>query len=57
MRVVAEGILDVEALNLLAAIGCDMAQGYYISHPMPARDLGPSGSMYSDIPEADDAVA
>ena len=57
MRVVAEGIEDVDALNLLAAIGCDMAQGYYISHPMPARELGPSGSMYSNIAESDNAVA
>jgi predicted signal transduction protein with EAL and GGDEF domain len=57
MRVVAEGIEDADALNLLAAIGCDMAQGYYISHPMPARELGPSGPMYSDVVESDNAVA
>ena len=39
MRVVAEGIEDVDALNLLAAIGCDLAQGYFISQPMSAHDL------------------
>ncbi|MGA7987042.1 MAG: bifunctional diguanylate cyclase/phosphodiesterase [Candidatus Dormiibacterota bacterium] len=39
MRVVAEGIEDVDALNLLAAIGCDLAQGYFISQPMSAEDL------------------
>ncbi len=44
MRVVAEGIEDLDALNLIAAIGCDLAQGYYISQPMPAGDL--------DIPSA-----
>ena len=40
MRVVAEGIEDVEALNLLAAVGCDLAQGYFISKPMLPEDLG-----------------
>jgi diguanylate cyclase len=39
MRVVAEGIEDLEALNLLASIGCDLAQGYFISEPMLAADL------------------
>jgi diguanylate cyclase (GGDEF)-like protein len=39
MRVVAEGIEDGDALNLLAALGCDLAQGYFISRPMPAGDL------------------
>jgi diguanylate cyclase (GGDEF)-like protein len=39
MRVVAEGIEDVDALNLLAALGCDLAQGYFISRPMPANEL------------------
>jgi EAL domain-containing protein (putative c-di-GMP-specific phosphodiesterase class I) len=39
MRVVAEGIEDLAALDLLAAIGCDLAQGYYISQPMLAKDL------------------
>jgi EAL domain-containing protein (putative c-di-GMP-specific phosphodiesterase class I) len=39
MRVVAEGIEDPDALDLLASIGCDLAQGYFISRPMPAKDL------------------
>ena len=39
MRVVAEGIEDHAALDLLASLGCDLAQGYFISHPMPAQDL------------------
>ena len=39
MRVVAEGIEDVDALNLLAALGCDLAQGFFISRPMPANEL------------------
>ena len=39
MRVVAEGIEDRAALDLLASVGCDLAQGYFISRPMPAQDL------------------
>ena len=55
MRVVAEGIEDVEALNLLAAVGCDLAQGYFISKPMLPADLGlPTTSSVPD--EGSDAA-
>jgi len=37
LRVVAEGIEDVDTLDLLSDLGCDRAQGYYISRPMPAN--------------------
>jgi len=57
MRVVAEGIEDVEALNLLAEIGCDLAQGYFISKPMSARDLGLASSRVDARSRADTAVA
>ena len=33
-RVIAEGIEDPETLSLLRAIGCDIAQGYYLAKPM-----------------------
>jgi diguanylate cyclase (GGDEF)-like protein len=39
LRVVAEGIEDRETLDLLSAIGCDLAQGYFISRPKAAKDL------------------
>jgi len=39
LRVVAEGIEDVATLELLSELGCDLAQGYYISRPMPASKL------------------
>ncbi len=57
MRVVAEGIEDLEALNLLTSIGCDLAQGYYISQPMRAQDLGPSAVRHDDLPASENAVA
>ena len=39
LRVVAEGIEDRATLDLLGSLGCDLAQGYYISRPMPPMDL------------------
>lgn len=39
LRVVAEGIEDVETLDLLNDLGCDLAQGYFISRPSPAEKL------------------
>ncbi len=35
MKVVAEGVEDEEQLLFLEKQGCDVAQGYYISKPMP----------------------
>ena len=39
MSVVAEGVETLEDWNTLADLGCDYAQGYYISRPLPADDL------------------
>ncbi len=36
LDVVAEGVEDRETLELLRALACDGAQGYYLSRPMPA---------------------
>lgn len=35
LQVCAEGIEDGLTLALLAAMGCDMLQGYHLGHPMP----------------------
>ncbi len=40
LRIVAEGVEDQATLSELRDLGCDVAQGYYISRPMPAADLG-----------------
>jgi diguanylate cyclase (GGDEF)-like protein len=37
--VVAEGVETVEVLEQLAAYGCDVAQGFLISRPVPAAQL------------------
>ena len=39
MKVVAEGVEDLEGWNLLRHLGCDDAQGYYMSPPLPAAAL------------------
>jgi len=37
--VVAEGIEDGETLTTLAALGCDTAQGFWLSRPVPAPEI------------------
>ena len=37
--VVAEGVEDEETWEQLGALGCDAAQGYYVSQPLPASSL------------------
>ena len=39
LQVVAEGVEDQAALDLLCSYGCDLAQGFYIARPMPAEKL------------------
>lgn len=39
LKVVAEGVEDAECLDFLKTIGCDMAQGYFVSRPIPAREV------------------
>jgi diguanylate cyclase (GGDEF)-like protein/PAS domain S-box-containing protein len=39
LEVVAEGVETSTAWHELERLGCDMIQGYYVSHPLPADDL------------------
>ncbi len=39
LRVVAEGIEEAEVAQMLALFGCDTAQGYHWSRPLPPTDL------------------
>ncbi len=39
LKVVAEGVENKETLSALRDLGCDFAQGYYISRPVPAEEL------------------
>lgn len=53
LNVVAEGVETLEQLELLAGQLCDEIQGYYFSHPLPAKDfevLLREGRSLADIP-------
>jgi diguanylate cyclase (GGDEF)-like protein len=39
LRVVAEGLENTAIWSLLAEMGCDQGQGYYISKPLPAEQF------------------
>jgi diguanylate cyclase (GGDEF)-like protein len=39
LEVVAEGVEDKEICDMLRAMGCDFAQGHYLSCPLPAPEL------------------
>ncbi len=39
LTVVAEGVETIEALETLGRYGCDVAQGYFLSRPIPAEML------------------
>ena len=39
MKTVAEGVETEQDWNLVAGLGCDYVQGYYIAKPMPGEEL------------------
>src|SRR5690606_32693843 len=39
MTVIAEGVEDQRTYDLLSDMGCDIAQGYRISRPLPVDDV------------------
>ncbi len=39
LKVVAEGVEDQATLDMLIALGCDMAQGYFICRPISAEEI------------------
>jgi diguanylate cyclase (GGDEF)-like protein len=51
LRVVAEGVENGQIWNQLARLGCDVAQGYYLSRPVPAERLSEWLEAASDAPD------
>jgi EAL domain-containing protein (putative c-di-GMP-specific phosphodiesterase class I) len=41
LDIVAEGVESQEAWDALRSDGCTLAQGYFISRPVPAHELSP----------------
>ncbi len=39
LEVTAEGVEDEDSWRMLASMGCDKAQGYYMGRPMPSEEL------------------
>ncbi|GAB6139719.1 EAL domain-containing protein [Methylosoma difficile] len=39
LKVVAEGLENAESFAVLERLGCDLAQGYWLSRPIPADDF------------------
>jgi EAL domain-containing protein (putative c-di-GMP-specific phosphodiesterase class I) len=39
LRVVAEGVETPEQLDVLRALGCDAAQGFYLAHPTSSDEI------------------
>jgi len=56
LRVVAEGVEEPEAWNLLRHLGCDYAQGYLISAPLPAANVPAFVSQANQLLPASDST-
>jgi len=37
MKVIAEGVENRQQKDMIAALGCDLIQGYHYSRPLPAE--------------------
>jgi diguanylate cyclase (GGDEF)-like protein len=47
LKVTAEGVETREAKDMLLGFACDDAQGYYYSHPVPAREVA---QIFRELP-------
>ena len=41
LKVVAEGVENLQSMDMLKEWGCDWLQGFYLSRPLPAKDVLP----------------
>jgi len=47
LQVVAEGVEDEQTIQALGDLGCDMAQGYFVSRPLAAERVVPWLAAFS----------
>ncbi|MGO1462772.1 MAG: putative bifunctional diguanylate cyclase/phosphodiesterase [Marinobacter sp.] len=48
LKVVAEGIEDLETWKLLQSWGCDLGQGFYLNRPVPADSLAQTAAAIAE---------
>jgi len=56
LKVVAEGVEDADAWGMLRRLGCDFAQGYLISPPLPAEKVPAFVRQANQLLPASDAT-
>jgi diguanylate cyclase len=56
LKVVAEGVEDADAWGLLRRLGCDFAQGYLISRPLPVEQVAAFVRQANQLLPASDAT-
>ena len=56
LDVVAEGVEDDDTLEQLAEMGCDRAQGYFVSRPVPSDELRGLDARHA-VPRSDGSGA
>jgi len=49
LRIVAEGIENLDALELVDDLGCDAAQGYLMGRPVPAEDFDLTAAVHKPL--------
>jgi EAL domain-containing protein (putative c-di-GMP-specific phosphodiesterase class I) len=54
LRTVAEGIEDALTFDRLRTLGCELAQGFHMSEPLPASSLVSWWDRHVDAPDAPD---
>jgi diguanylate cyclase (GGDEF)-like protein len=55
LQVVAEGVEDVRTMEALRLLGCDLAQGYLIDRPMPAKEFAAWWEQHAAASHSDGA--
>jgi EAL domain-containing protein (putative c-di-GMP-specific phosphodiesterase class I) len=48
--VIAEGVEEAAQARYLRDLGCDVMQGYLLSQPLPANQIGAFLAQYSKTP-------
>ena len=56
LRVVAEGVETSESWNLLRKLGCDFAQGYLVSPPIPPDKIPPFVARANQLLQSSDST-